>query len=64
MKAKELIKILEQYPNHDVRLMYTDYRDCSYDYPLPKYVEMEVYGVDDKITTQTLKTVYLAYAEI
>lgn len=64
MKAKELIKILQQYPEHDVRLMYADCTDCSYEYPLPKYVEMSVYGVNDMITTETLKTVYLSYEEI
>lgn len=64
MKAKELIKILEQYPNHDVRLMYADYSDISFDHLYPKYTELRIYGVDSNITTETLKTVFLAFEEI
>ena len=64
MKAKELIKILEQYPEHDVRLTYADCSDISFDHLYPEYTELRIYGVDSDITTKTLKTVFLAYEEI
>lgn len=64
MKAKELIKILEQYPEHDVRLMYADCSDISFDHPYPQYTELRIYGVDSNITTKTLKKVFLAFEEV
>ena len=64
MKAKDLIKLLEQYPEHDVRLAYADCSDISFDYLYPKYTELRIDGVDSNITTETLKTVFLAYEEI
>ena len=64
MKAKELIKILQQYPEHDVRLMYADCSDVSFDQPYPKYIELQICGIDGNITTETLKTAHLAYEEI
>ena len=64
MKAKELIEMLQHYPEHDVRLMYADCSDVSFDQLYPKYTELRIYGIDDNITTETLKTVYLASEEI
>ena len=64
MKAKELIKLLEQYPDYDVRLMYADCSVCSWEHLYPDYQELKIYGVNANLTTETLKTLYLAYEEM
>lgn len=64
MKAKDLIKILEKYPNYDVRLMYADCSEVSFDNPYPKYTELRIDGVDSMITTKTLETIYIGYEEM
>ena len=47
MKAKDLAKILEEYPDFEVVLHVLDPNSCTVDNPWPSYIHYDIEGLDD-----------------